>query len=57
MIERKDLTRWNRAGLSRFRYVNGNAVEYLEILRQQLVERFGCDLRLVVASESTPENE
>lgn len=40
MSERKDLTRWNRAGLTRFRYVGGNAVEYLETLRQQLVEQF-----------------
>ena len=40
MSERNDLTRWNRAGLTRFRYVDGNAVEYLEILRQQLVQRF-----------------
>lgn len=36
----KDLTRWNRAGLNHFRYVNGNAVTYLETLRQQLVKRF-----------------
>ncbi len=40
MKARTDLTRWNRAGLTRFRYVDGNAVEYLEILRQQLVEKF-----------------
>jgi hypothetical protein len=40
MSERRDLTRWNRAGLTRFRYVDGNAIEYLEILRQQLVEKF-----------------
>ena len=38
--KRKDLTRWNRASLTQFRYVDGNAVEYLDILRQQLVERF-----------------
>lgn len=36
----KDLTRWNRAGLNQFKYVNGNAVEYLEILRQHLVKQF-----------------
>jgi len=36
-----DLTRWNRAGLTRFRYVDGNAVTYLELLRQALAERFG----------------
>ena len=28
-----DLTRWNRAGLGRFRYLDGNAVTYLEALR------------------------
>lgn len=35
-----DLTRWNRAGLARFRYVDGNAVTYLEDLRRALAERF-----------------
>ena len=40
MRERKDLTHWNRAGLTHFRYMDGNAVEYLEILRQQLYEKF-----------------
>lgn len=40
MSQRNDLTRWNRAGLSRFDYVDGNAVEYLEILRQQLIRHF-----------------
>ena len=40
MTERNDLTRWNRAGLSRFRYVDGNAIEYLETLRQELVDKF-----------------
>ncbi|TKJ38538.1 hypothetical protein CEE37_12280 [candidate division LCP-89 bacterium B3_LCP] len=34
MSERFDLTRWNRAGLSRFRYLNGNAVTHLEDLRK-----------------------
>jgi len=29
----RDLTRWNRAGLSRFRYMDGNVVTYLERLR------------------------
>lgn len=66
MSERKDLTRWNRAGLSRFRYVDGNAVEYLEILRQQLVERFAdpetklCGwlkpAEQIPADEKAPEN-
>jgi hypothetical protein len=40
MSARKDLTRWNRAGLSRFDYVDGNAVVYLEFLRRQLAEKF-----------------
>jgi len=35
-----DLTRWNRAGLSRFRYVDGNAVTFLELLRAELASRF-----------------
>jgi len=35
-----DLTRWNRAGLSRFRYVDGNAVTFLELLRAELAARF-----------------
>ncbi|PWB55639.1 MAG: hypothetical protein C3F18_05530 [Nitrosomonadales bacterium] len=37
---RYDLTRWNRAGLKKFRYVDGNAAAYLEELRQELVARF-----------------
>lgn len=36
----EDLTRWNRAGLSRFRYVDGNAVTYLERLRDALAEAY-----------------
>lgn len=35
-----DLTRWNRAGLKKFRYVDGNAATYLEALRQALLARF-----------------
>jgi len=31
-----DLTRWNRAGLRRFRYVDGNAATHLDVLRQSL---------------------
>ncbi|MEN8177720.1 MAG: hypothetical protein ABFS39_03790 [Pseudomonadota bacterium] len=38
--DKTDLTRWNRAGLSEFRYIDGNAITYLETLRQQLVEEF-----------------
>ena len=40
MIERKDLTRWNRASLTRFRYVDAKAGEYLDILREQLVDKY-----------------
>lgn len=36
MTERVDLTRWNRAGLSRFRYIDDNAATYLEFLREQI---------------------
>jgi len=35
----EDLTRWNRAGRARVRYVDGNAATYLEILREALRER------------------
>lgn len=38
-MNRGDLTRWNRAGLQRFRYVNGNAAVYLERLRASLYWR------------------
>lgn len=40
LLEKKDLTRWNRAGLSRFRYIDGNAMMYLETLRQAMLEQF-----------------
>lgn len=33
MSERTDLTRWNRSGSSRIRYVDGNAANFLEELR------------------------
>ena len=35
-----DLTRWNRAGLSRFEYIDGNAAVYLERLRSDLAREF-----------------
>jgi hypothetical protein len=38
--DKKDLTRWNRAGLSKFQYVDGNAITYLETLRLQLLKEF-----------------
>lgn len=34
-----DLTRWNRAGLPRFRYIDGNAAAWLEELRLALLSR------------------
>lgn len=40
MSDRTDLTRWNRASLNHFRYIDGNAQTYLEELRQALLERF-----------------
>ncbi|MCP4494539.1 MAG: hypothetical protein GY820_45655 [Gammaproteobacteria bacterium] len=60
MSERSDLTRWNRSGLNRFRYIDGNAVEYLEILRQQLHDKFAdaeglCDW--LMPTQKTPVNE
>ncbi|MCB1985625.1 MAG: baseplate J/gp47 family protein [Burkholderiales bacterium] len=33
LTDKKDLTRWNRSGLGRFRYVDGNAITFLETLR------------------------
>ena len=43
-----DLTRWNRAGLKRFRYVDGNAATYLEALRLELIARLaGWDMELL----------
>jgi hypothetical protein len=40
MTGRTDITRWNRAGLRRIRYVDANAATYLEELRVRLAERF-----------------
>jgi hypothetical protein len=40
MTGRSDITRWNRAGLRRFQYVDANAATYLEELRVRLAERF-----------------
>jgi hypothetical protein len=36
-----DLTRWNRAGLPRLRYVDATAVTHLETLRRRLEDAFG----------------
>ncbi len=35
-----DLTRWNRAGLEKFQYVDGNAATYLEKIREGLADKF-----------------
>jgi len=40
MSKGADLTRWNRAGLSRFRYIDGNAATHLDGLRQSLHDYF-----------------
>ena len=42
-MKKKDLTRWNRAGLDELHYVEGNAATYLETLRKGMVERFTKD--------------
>ncbi|MBL4658864.1 MAG: hypothetical protein JKY19_00780 [Alcanivoracaceae bacterium] len=39
-MNKKDLTRWNRAGKSQFQYIDGNAITYLETLRQTLHQQF-----------------
>lgn len=39
-IRSRNLTRWNRAGLARFRYVDANAVTLLETIRQNLAGEF-----------------
>jgi hypothetical protein len=40
LTTRDDLTRWNRAGLPRFRYTDGNAAVFLEVLRLAMAEQF-----------------
>jgi hypothetical protein len=40
MSQPTDLTRWNRAGLARVQYVEGNAAVFLERLRAQLADAF-----------------
>ena len=39
-MSRPDLTRWNRGGLDQFRYIDGNAAIYVDILRTRLAEVF-----------------
>lgn len=54
-----DLTRWNRAGLRRFRYVDGNAVTFLELLRAELADRFHHwqEITGIPAAESEGERQ
>jgi hypothetical protein len=47
-----DLTRWNRAGLSRFQYVDGDAAVWLEELR---IAMLGMYLRGIDPADRTPE--
>ena len=47
-----DLSRWNRAGLSRFQYVDGDAAVWLEELRIALL---GLYLRGIDPDDRTPE--
>lgn len=52
-----NLTRWNRAGLSRFRYIDGNAVTYLETLRQAMSDAFtdaGGTLKWTALRDANP---
>lgn len=39
-MSNKDLTRWNRTRLSRIRYIDGNAITYLENVREALQKAF-----------------
>lgn len=55
MNSRADLTRWNRAGLRHFHYVDGNAVDYLERLRVEMQARFPKWER-VVSDVTAPDN-
>lgn len=38
--KKHDLTRWNRAGLTQFRYVDGNAITFTETLRLAMIEAY-----------------
>lgn len=42
-----DLTRWNRAGLTKLTYINGNAATYQEDLRQSLLQLFKEDEKVL----------
>ena len=59
MTNRPDLTRWNRSGLRQFRYVDGNAVTQLELLRSALESAFneGGTLRWPAVGAPPSEDE
>lgn len=38
--KKHDLTRWNRAGLTQFRYVDGNAITFSETLRLGMIDAY-----------------
>jgi hypothetical protein len=50
----RDLTRWNRAGLARVRYVDGNAATYLERMRALLAADFP-DWPATAAEDAPPK--
>ena len=57
MTARSDLTRWNRAGLRRLRYVDATAVEHFEALRAELARHFTCYRDPREATEDAPGRE
>ena len=59
-IRVQNLTRWNRARLERFRYIDGNAVTFLEKIREGLATAFPKwkDVAIPIpADETKPETE
>lgn len=52
-----DFTRWNRAGLSRFRYVDGNALTFIEALRGVLGDCFPEWTELASRGYDTPSQD
>ncbi|MCP3902780.1 MAG: hypothetical protein GY715_04010 [Planctomycetes bacterium] len=56
MSAETDLTRWNRSGLARFRYVDGNAATFLEIVRDALARQPVFDRWQAGSAPSGPES-
>lgn len=54
--EKLDLTRHNRPGQPRLRYLNGNGATFLETLRAELHARFGSQLGGELSAYATPTN-